>query len=181
MRIRIRIRTRALVGAALLVAMNIILTRVTALMILGGTVRLSFGTIPIYLAGLFFGPVVGGLVGGVSDFLGMLINSFGAAFAPQIFLAAIMRGVVPPLAMRVLGDNKKAWQLKIFLAVLVTEIISGALLTTWGIAWLQGTPFIAVLTTRLVPLAVQIPVYTVITTTLMVAMRPLRLLHSERR
>ena len=82
--------------------------------------------------------------------------------------------------MRVLGDNKSL-ATKIFLAVLVTEIISGALLTTWGIAWLQGTPFIAVLTTRLVPLAVQIPVYTVITTTLMVAMRPLRLLHSERR
>jgi len=179
--LRIRIRTRTLVGAALLVAMNIILTRWAALMIMGGTIRLSFGTIPIYLAGLFFGPVVGGLVGGVSDLLGMLVNSFGAAFAPQIFLAAVMRGVVPPLVMRVLGDNQKVWQLKVFLAVLVTEIISGALLTTWGISWLQNTPFMAVLTPRLFSLAVQIPVYTVVTSTLMAAMRPLRLLHSERR
>ena len=176
-----RISIRNVVISGLLVAMNIWLSRLAAIMIAGGVIRLSFGNIPIYMAGLMFGPVTGGLVGGVADLVGMLVNSFGAAFVPHIFLAAVLRGVIPPLVVRFLGENNKVWPLKVFLAILLAEIASGALLTTWGLAWLQKTPFTMVLVPRLIALAVQIPIYSMITVTLTLALRPLQLQRSAGR
>ncbi|NLM45319.1 MAG: folate family ECF transporter S component [Firmicutes bacterium] len=176
-----RISIRNVVVSGLLAGMSILLSRLAAIMIAGGTIRLSFGNIPIYMAGLMFGPVTGGLVGGVADLVGMLVNSFGAAFVPHIFLAAVLRGVIPPLVVRFLGENNKVWPLKVFLAILLAEIASGALLTTWGLAWLQKTPFTMVLVPRLIALAVQIPIYSMITVTLTLALRPLQLQRSAGR
>ncbi|NLZ92659.1 MAG: folate family ECF transporter S component [Firmicutes bacterium] len=169
-----KLRTRDLTNAGLFVAMSIALSRFAAVQVMSNTIRLSFGNIPIYVAGLLFGPAIGGLVGGVADLAGYLVNPFGAAFIPQITLAAILRGVIPPLVVRLFGAKDSFWQLKIFLAIIATEIVSGAFLTTWGLSWLNQTPFMAVLTPRLVALALQIPVYTIATYVLIVPLRAFR-------
>jgi ECF transporter S component (folate family) len=153
-----KLNTRQLTHAALLVAVSIILTRLGAVMVTQ-TIRLSFGHIPIYMGGLLFGPLTGGMVGAVADLLGYLINSFGGAFVPQIFLASVMRGIVPPLVLRLVGNNDRNWHLKVVAAIIGAELVSGVFLTTWGLSWLFGTPFLALLPARLVALAVQIPVY----------------------
>lgn len=159
--------------------MSIVLTRFASFMVAAGTIRLSFGTIPIYVAGILFGPSVGGLVGGVADLVGYLFNSFGAAFIPQLFLASVLRGVIPPLVIRLFGEHTGLWQLKILVAILIAEIFCGAILTTWGLAWIQGLPFLTVLVPRLVAMVVQIPLYTLATYVLTVALRSLRLQHHE--
>lgn len=155
-----KLNTRQMTHAALLVAVSIVMTRLGSLMI-GGIIRLSFGGIPIYMGGLLFGPVVGGMVGALADGLGYFINTFGAAFAPQIFFASVFRGIIPPLAARLVPG--KNWYWKVFVAILLTEIVSGLLLTTWGLSLLWETPFVALLPARLTAFAVQVPVYTVLT------------------
>lgn len=176
-----KLTTRDLTNAGLLVAMSIGLSRFAAVQIVSGTIRLSLGNIPIYVAGLLFGPGIGGLVGGVADLSGYLVNPFGAAFVPQITLAAVMRGVIPPLVIRLFGNKTRFWQLKIFVAIIIAEIVAGAGLTTWGLAWLQNTPYLTVLTPRLLAMTVQVPIYAMATYVLTVALRAINLQRHEER
>lgn len=164
-----KLNIRQMTHAGLLVAVSIILMRLGAVMV-GQSIRLSFGNIPIYMAGMFFGPLVGGLVGALSDILGYLINSFGAAYAPHILLASIVRGVLPGLTIYLAGNGRN-WYAKVFGAILLTEVIAGLLLTTWGLSWLFNTPFLVLLPGRLVAFAVQVPVYTIVTYMLTVKLR----------
>jgi riboflavin transporter len=165
-----KLDARQLTHAGVLVAVSIILTRFAGLMVMN-TIRLSFGNIPIYMAGLLLGPVVGGLVGGVADLVGFIINPFGAAFVPHIFLASVMRGIIPPLVVLLLGNNGRNWLVKVIAAVLGAELVSGIFLTTWGLSWLWGTPFAVILPARIIALAVQIPVYTTLTYALTAKLR----------
>lgn len=172
-----KMSTRDMTNAGLLVAMSVILTRFASFMLAGNTIRVSFGTIPIYVAGLLFGPFLGGTVGAVADLVGYLFNSFGSAFIPHIFLASVMRGIVPPLVVRAIGNNGRNWHAKVLAAIIGTEIVSGAILTTWGLAWIRQMPFMVLLPPRLIALAVQIPLYSAATYALTVALRSFRASH----
>lgn len=169
-----RLNTRILTSAGLLIAMSVLLTRFASFMVAGNAIRVTFGTIPIYVAGILFGPFVGGLVGGISDVLGYPLNPFAAAFNPIIFVAFVLRGVIPPLVFRVLGNNNRALQIKIAAAILVTELICGAGLTTFGLTFILKLPFISLLPLRLLAIAIQLPVYVIVTYALTVALRSSR-------
>jgi ECF transporter S component (folate family) len=164
-----KLNIRQITHAGLLIAISVILMRLGAVMV-GNTIRLSFGNVPIYMAGMLFGPVVGGVVGALSDLLGYFINSYGAAFTPHIFLASVMRGIIPGLTIYLVSSGKN-WYVKVLLSIIATEIVSGILLTTWGLVWLYNTPFMVMLPGRLVALLVQVPIYTVITYMLTVKLR----------
>jgi riboflavin transporter len=142
-----------------------------ATIMIGNFVRLSFGTIPIYIAGLMFGPLVGGLVGGVADGLGFIVNSFGGAFIPHIFAASVVRGIIPPLVVRAMGNNGRNWMLKVSLAVILTELVASVLLTTWGLSWAFQAPFAAFLLRRLPTLPIQLFVFCSLTYVFTVKLR----------
>ena len=57
-----KLNVKTIVFAAVLVAMNLVLSRVLAINI-GSTLRITVSATPIYLASLWFGPLVGGIVG----------------------------------------------------------------------------------------------------------------------
>lgn len=59
-----KLNVKTIVFAAVLVAMNLVLSRVLAINI-GSTLRITVSATPIYLASLWFGPLVGGLGFGV--------------------------------------------------------------------------------------------------------------------
>lgn len=58
--------------SAVLVAISIVCGKYLALNF-GSVLRFSFENLPIILAGIMFGPVVGALVGGVADLIGALL------------------------------------------------------------------------------------------------------------
>ncbi len=142
-----RLDTKTLVLAALFVGINIILSRLGALMLFNNTVRLSFGNVPLILSGLVLGPVPGFLTGVTSDILGFLINSHGGAFHPGFTLSAGLTGAIPGLIM--------LWRKKINLAVVIVAnllvyfLISGLLNTLW-LTHLMGTGFAVLLPARLI-------------------------------
>ena len=70
-----RINTKTLVMAALLIALQIVFTRIIS--IEAGVVRISLGFFPVAVAGMIFGPVGGGIVGALADIIGMLLFSRG--------------------------------------------------------------------------------------------------------
>lgn len=57
-------------------------------------IKISFIMIPCMLAGLWFGPIDGFIVGAVGDFLGWLMHPDGA-WLPLITLASGMLGMIP--------------------------------------------------------------------------------------
>ena len=65
-----KLNVKTIVFAAVLVAMNLVLSRVLAINI-GSTLRITVSATPIYLASLWFGPLVGGICGGLGDLAGM--------------------------------------------------------------------------------------------------------------
>ncbi len=83
------ISTKSLVCCALLAALGIVMARLVSFSMPGG-VRYSLDKFPLFLAGLLFGPALGGLTGFTADFLGSLLE-FG--FNPLLCLPAILYGV----------------------------------------------------------------------------------------
>lgn len=103
------ISTKALVGASLLTAISIILTRVLSVIVpLAGlpALRIGFGEIPIILSGIIYGPFLGGLTGGIADLIGAMINLHGAPFFPGFTLSSILWGTIPGILFILIKNNK---------------------------------------------------------------------------
>ncbi|SHJ69888.1 folate family ECF transporter S component [Paramaledivibacter caminithermalis] len=101
--------TKVLVGSGLLVGLSVILTRFFGIMLpIAGVsgLRISFGSIPIYTAGILFGPLAGALTGVAADLLGFMINPMGGAYFPGFTLSAALRGVIPGIVYMGIRSNE---------------------------------------------------------------------------
>lgn len=103
-----KLNVKTIVFAAVLVAMNLVLSRVLAINI-GSTLRITVSATPIYLASLWFGPLVGGICGGLGDLLGCLIQ--GYAPNPLILVSSVLAGVIPAVFKKyVFKDKVNTWK-----------------------------------------------------------------------
>ena len=82
--------TKTLTYCALMAALSVAMARLFGLMP-NEYSRFSIESIPTFLAGVLFGPVAGGLVGFVSDFVGCLFSGYG--YNPMFCLPPIFYGV----------------------------------------------------------------------------------------
>ena len=115
--------TRNLVMMAALVAIQIILARFFSIQT--DTLRVSFESIPVILAGMWLGPLCGAIVAVVADILGTIIQGYGAWFPPLVLgplSVGILSGVSTKYIFRSpLAENRDLWK------VLVTVITVGIL------------------------------------------------------
>lgn len=89
--------TKALAYCALLAALSVVLARLIIPMP-NVTTRFSIETVPIYLAGMLFGPMAGALVGFSADLVGCLFSGYG--YNPLFCLPPILYGVFGGLLRR---------------------------------------------------------------------------------
>lgn len=82
--------TRTLAFCALLAALSVVFARLIVPMPNAFT-RFSIEAVPIFLAGLLFGPMAGGLVGFAADLVGCLFSGFG--YNPIFCIPPILYGV----------------------------------------------------------------------------------------
>ena len=94
--------TKTLAYCALLAALSVVLARLIIPMPDSST-RFSIEAVPIYMAGMLFGPLAGGLVGFSADFVGCLFSGYG--YNPIFALPPILYGVFGGL-LRPLFRNK---------------------------------------------------------------------------
>ena len=149
-----------MVFMALLVAMHLVLTRVLVIDL--GAYRISVGSVCTILAGLWLGPVAGGLCGFASDIIGCFMK--GYAVNPFITVAAILWGVLPALVRPLIANKKKTGKtVGICVSIVVTAILSSLVLTTAGLVIMLGYNFYAIMPGRLIQFAIMIPIYCVLT------------------
>ncbi|MBP3912946.1 MAG: folate family ECF transporter S component [Lachnospiraceae bacterium] len=140
-------RTLALSGV--LIALNVVLSRLVSIP-LGTTLRISVAQVPVILAGIWFGPLIGGLTGMIGDMIGTAIN--GYAPNPFILVSATCVGIIPALLAPYIRKNaaNSFYRFLRFLPVIaLTMLITSQGLTTLGLSVMYGMPFEATFLTRL--------------------------------
>lgn len=168
MRVRQRLTVRELVIGALLVAVNVVLTRFFSVTLpIGGVsgLRLGFGPVALYLAGILLGPVGGATTGVVADLLGMAISGTGGYF-PGFTLSAALTGFIPGLiAHRTDGRGHAIWPgvARVLVAILATNVIVSLGLNPIWLSMTSGKAWKLFTTARFIAQAVQIPLFTVVT------------------
>ena len=137
-----------LVVSAFLAAISIVCGKYLA--IRGGDVmRFSFENMPILMAGMLFGPVVGAVVGGVADLVGCVM--VGYTINPVVTAGAVSIGFVGGLLYYLFGKIKRfPYTLKISISVGVSHLIGSVLIKTVGLAAFYDMPLGVLMAWRLV-------------------------------
>ncbi|MEN3202917.1 MAG: folate family ECF transporter S component [Atribacterota bacterium] len=144
-----RERTREIAFVGILIAMSVVLTRFASIRIaIGGIegVRIGFGTFPIILSGILFGPVLGALTGALADIIGFALSPMGPYF-PHFTLTASLYGILPGILVHF---PLRSRTYRIFLAVVVPQIGVGCLLTPYFLHTLFDMPWKVLLIPRLI-------------------------------
>ncbi|MDD6052119.1 MAG: folate family ECF transporter S component [Clostridiales bacterium] len=122
-----RLTTYKLCVMGVLVALQIILSRITAIT-MGNWLRVSFGFLPNAIAGYLLGPVGGVLVAWVSDALGTILT--GQAINPGLSLTAALGGFFYGLCLY--QRPVTVWRTMLCLAVV--SLVCHFLLNTYFLA-----------------------------------------------
>ncbi len=140
---------RVLIIAALLIAMSVVFGKVLSFTL--GPLRISFENLPVLMAGIFFGPVIGMFVGAAADIIGCLI--VGYAINPIITAGAVCIGLVSGLMYHLPVWKKQS--VRIVLSVLTAHVIGSMIVKSVGLMVYAGYPIESV--------ALRIPLYLGIT------------------
>ncbi len=160
-----KLSTKEMVYLSFLVALNIVLSRVASIRINIGTVegiRIGFGAFPTIFAGIMFGPLAGGIVGAIGDFLGFFINPTGFYF-PPITLSAALGGIIPALILQIFfkQQNQSLWQY--IIAIGIGQVITSVILTPYFLQLGFNIPFFVTLPARIIAQAINVPLYSFLT------------------
>lgn len=152
-----KIDVRMMTICGFLIALNIILSSFIAI---PGII--SFGGFPIIFGGIVFGPVIGGLVGAVGDIVSFIVRPTGP-FMPHFVLTSALTGIIPGLIVKLLRNNlskSKLW--KIFIAILIGQVITTVLMVPYFRLILFAHPFVVTTLRAAQKQAINIPVYAVL-------------------
>jgi len=141
-----KINTRTLAVMALLIALEVILSRF--LSINAWNIKIGFSFVPVVIAALLLGPVCAGTVAALADFIGAVLFPIGAYF-PGFTLTAFLTGLVFGLFL-----YPKQSLARIAGAVAVNQLLLSLLLNSFWISVLYGSPFAPLLATRTVQCAI---------------------------
>ena len=144
---------------AMFIALQIVLSKFLMLQ-LAPSVRLSIDSVPILLAGIWFGPVAGGLVGALADFLGTILFPTAGAYFPPLTIAFLLIGLTAGVLSRVV--KVKHPLLRIALIVIVSEMVGSYLFKSFALSLLTGLPFAVLLASRALPVAVVMVINTIL-------------------
>ncbi len=130
----------------ILVALEIILSRFCSYSV--WNTKIGFAFIPVVICAMICGPVYSAILGGLADFLGAILFPIGAYF-PGFTLTAALIGAIFGLFL-----YKKSNLLLIILSVLVSQIFCSLILNSYWISVLYGSPYGAVLISRIAQSAI---------------------------
>lgn len=146
---------QSMVIFALLLALKVILSRITGISF--GIVKLTLGFIATGITGYLFGPLLGGLAGGLTDLIGFFLFPQGSYFIGYT-LTSIVSGFIYGAFLY----QKKPSFFRILLAVSLDALLCSLLLNTLWTSILFGKAFLALLPARILKNVLAIPLQTCI-------------------
>ena len=150
-----KIKTRTLAHVAILVTIEIVLSRF--LSISTPVVKIGFAFVPVVICAMLYGPFWAGVVGGLSDIIGAILFPIGMYF-PGFTLSSILSGLIYGLF---LYKGPCSWP-KLLTMVLINRICIGLLLSTYWFTILTKLPFLVLLSSRAIQAVVLIPVQLIV-------------------
>ena len=133
-----------------LIAMQIVLARFVVIPV-GDMMRFSTSFIPVVIGARLFGPLGGMAVYGLGDLVGAIAFPTGGAFFPGYTLTAAIVGLIFGLFLKETKKEEAPLKknLKIVLSVVCTQLVGSFLMNSFWRSFQTGTPYGAVLMTRL--------------------------------
>lgn len=147
---------RTVVMCGLLAALAVILGYMTTINI-GPYIKIGFSGIPNRVVDFLFGPVVGGIFGGVLDILKYIIKPDGSFF-PGFTFDAMLGGVI--YGAFLYKKPVKVW--RVAAACFLVKLIVNCGFNTLWISMLYGKAFLVLLPARAVKNAIMWPIDTMI-------------------
>ena len=117
-------------------------------------IRLQF--LPVAVEGMLFGPLYGGILGGLSDILCYIVRPTGAFF-PGFTLSAILQGVIYGLILK-----KDQGLVRILIAQGLDTVLVSLILNPLWLMILYGNGFIAFFTARIIKVLIMFPINVVL-------------------
>ena len=154
-----KMTTRALAYCALLAALSVVFARLIIPMPNEFT-RFSIEAVPIFIAGMLFGPMAGGIVGFIADLVGCLFSGYG--YNPAFCIPPILYGVAAGLFRRFIVEKKSSRVniLRLVVAFLVPIVLGSILYQSTMLALFYtraegfGATFAFFLTSRSIQFAI---------------------------
>ncbi|MPM69848.1 hypothetical protein SDC9_116796 [bioreactor metagenome] len=130
------------------------------------SLKIGIGILPVLISAVMYGPLWGGAVGGLTDFLQAILFPKGP-YVPWFTLIGILFGVIPGLFFM---RRQKVTVPRLAIAITTGQLICSVGLNTLVLMSVYGLPF-EIIWARLINQAVMIPIYTVIIYFLIKALR----------
>ena len=150
-----KIKIKVLVSVSLLIAIEVVLSRFCS--IATPIVKIGFGFVPIAMCGMLYGPIWAGVAGALADIIGATLFPIGVYF-PGFTLSAALTGIV----FGVLLYKRQGNWVQLSGAVAINCLGLSLILNTFWLTIITGSPFIALLPTRIMQNIIMIPVQFVI-------------------
>lgn len=147
---------KTIVVTAMFIAIGVILGFYFSVMITS-SIRIGFSFIANELTALMFGPVVGGIMGGVTDVIKYLLKPQGP-FAPGLTFNAILAAVI----YGVMFYKRPISFPRILAAKVIVAIVVNLFLGTYWLQFIIGKGFWALLPGRAIKQLVVVPIESVI-------------------
>lgn len=154
-----KIPIRSLVYMSLLIALTIILSRITSVHLVFGGVeyaRIGFGAFPVLFGSILLGPKYGMIIGAVGDVIGYHLNPMGP-YLPHFTLIAALSGLLPGLLFKLF--NYKTGLGWFMLIIAITKTLCSVLLTPYTLWTLFKIPLMVTVPQRLIALLITVPAF----------------------
>ncbi|MBQ0059583.1 MAG: folate family ECF transporter S component [Lachnospiraceae bacterium] len=147
---------RALTICGLMMALAVVLNYVATIRI-GSYIRIGFSFLPNLIVDFLFGPVVGGVFGGLLDIIKYILTPSGSFF-PGFTISAILGAVIYGV---ILYRKTLTWTRMILAQFLVKLIVNIGLNSLW-LKIMYGQALLAILPGRILSNAVMLPIDVII-------------------
>ncbi len=151
---KVKLRDIPILG--MLIALSIILTRFASVRIpIGGIegIRIGFGTLPIILGGIFFGPWLGMMVGAFADVVGFILSPLGP-YMPHFTLTSALYGAIPGMIVHAFSFSTV--EKRIVLGITIAQVGVGGMLTPYFLHTIFGMPWQLLIIPRLFTVPINI-------------------------
>lgn len=136
--------------SAMLLALSVILGFFKIPLSQVSEIRLQF--LPVAAEGILFGPLYGGILGGLSDILCYIVRPTGAFF-PGFTISSIVQGLIYGIIL-----HKDRSRSRILIAVALDTVIVSLILNPLWLMMLYGNSFIVIFIQRIVKVLIMLPI-----------------------